>query len=92
MPTYVPFSARGNLSQWPGCGHLGYSHPSAITNSAAVSTAVHVPLCVFAKIHLVCLWGRFLEVELLGHRVNVHEIIVEIAKFPSIELYILYSH
>lgn len=55
----------------------------AIINNVAVRNGTHIH-------HVVCfsvyLWGRLLEVELLGQRVNVHEIIVEIAKLPSIEV------
>lgn len=44
---------------------------------------VHIHHFVYLPVYL---WDRFLEIELLGQRVNVHEIIVEIAKFPSIEV------
>lgn len=44
-------------------------------------------MCTYHFVYLpVYLWGRFLEIDMLGQRVNVHEIIVEIAKFPSLEV------
>ena len=75
----VPSSSYDNLSRSPADGHLAIPALCYYKQRCSEEWCAHTSLGVFFSVSLGKVPGS-----LLGQRVNVHEIVVEIAKLPSI--------
>lgn len=83
----IPLQRAGSLVNHP---LLCRSQAFVIVTSITVIHLMHTYLCIFFPLHLL---DMFLEVELLGQRVNEYAILLGILKFSSKgECAFLYSH
>ena len=76
------------IHQSPIDGHLGHFHVFAIIINTEINNLGIIVLSSFLSFCIlpVYLWDVFLEVGLLSQSLNVHVILSNIAKFPSIKI------